>query len=114
MLVRPSLTPLKRIPFQFLERVLQSLVLVLHAVLLRCERVIRAEALIVGKREHFHCAEGLFQQRFIGREDRVFHDNSSQRIMKCDAGIHEERAFTSCCWVTQPCSKASASARPMN
>ena len=40
--------------------------------------------------EQFHCAERLFQQLFIGKEARVFHDTSSQRIMKCDADVHEE------------------------
>ena len=40
--------------------------------------------------EQFHCAERLFQQLYIGKEARVFHDTSSQRIMKCDADVHEE------------------------
>ena len=39
--------------------------------------------------EQFHCAERLFQQRFIGTEVRIFYDTSPQRIMKCDAGTHE-------------------------
>ena len=36
------------------------------------------------------CQRGLFQQRFSGTEARVFHDTSPQRIIKCDAGMHEE------------------------
>ena len=40
--------------------------------------------------EQFHCAERLFQQLFIGKESRVFHDTSPQRIMKCNVDIHEE------------------------
>ena len=40
--------------------------------------------------EQFHCAERSFQQLFIGKAARVFHDTSPQRIMKCDADVHEE------------------------
>ena len=40
--------------------------------------------------EQFHCAERMFQQLLIGKEARVFHDTSPQRIMKCDADVHEE------------------------
>ena len=32
----------------------------------------------------------LFHRSFTGKDARVFHVTSPQRIMKCDAGIHEE------------------------
>ena len=32
----------------------------------------------------------LFHRSFTGTDSRVFHVTSPQRIMKCDAGIHEE------------------------
>ena len=40
--------------------------------------------------EQFHCSERLFQKLFIGKEARVFHVTSFQRIMKFDADVHEE------------------------
>ena len=36
--------------------------------------------------ERFHCAERLFQQLYIGKDARVFHDTSPQRVKNCDTG----------------------------
>ena len=61
------------------------------------ELTVRVIIFTVGSmHEQFHCAERLFQQLFIDTDARVFHDTSPQRIMKCDADVHEE---TSTCVV---------------
>ena len=37
----------------------------------------------------FRCAEVLFHRSFIGTDASVFHVTPPQKIMKCDADIHE-------------------------